>query len=115
MASQESNDNTTTQPGSIQLTFIMVGLCLAVFLTGMVRALSKPLHPNHDSQVSMFIVIFVYDPVSILDSGAGDFTAAIPPESRNQALQAYSASLILTLYIPLALSRMSIVGALGTR
>ncbi|OTB01195.1 hypothetical protein M426DRAFT_64553 [Hypoxylon sp. CI-4A] len=55
------------------------------------------------------------DVSSTLDAGASNFLSSIPPENRNQASQAYSTSLILTLYIPLALSCMSIVGALGIR
>ncbi|KAI0826958.1 major facilitator superfamily domain-containing protein [Hypoxylon sp. FL0890] len=55
------------------------------------------------------------DVSSLLNSGAGNFLSTLPPESRSQALAAYSASLILTLYIPLALSCASVVGAVSTR
>ncbi|KAI0169965.1 major facilitator superfamily domain-containing protein [Hypoxylon sp. FL1284] len=52
---------------------------------------------------------------SLIGSGTGNFISALPPGSRDAALQAYSESLILTLYIPLALSCMSVMGALGSR
>ncbi|KAI0385082.1 major facilitator superfamily domain-containing protein [Hypomontagnella monticulosa] len=52
---------------------------------------------------------------SLLSSGAGDFASTLPPEIRDEAVQAYSSSLILTFYISLALSCASVVGAVGIR
>ncbi|KAI1469543.1 major facilitator superfamily domain-containing protein [Daldinia caldariorum] len=55
------------------------------------------------------------DVSSLLNSGAGDLISTLPPESRGAAIEAYSRSLILTLYISLALSCVSVIGALGIR
>ncbi|KAI1214200.1 major facilitator superfamily domain-containing protein [Annulohypoxylon truncatum] len=52
---------------------------------------------------------------SLLNSGASDFASSLPPESRQQALSVYSVCLVSTLYISLALSCTSVVGAIGIR
>ncbi|KAI1439609.1 major facilitator superfamily domain-containing protein [Annulohypoxylon stygium] len=52
---------------------------------------------------------------SLLNSGAEDFASPLSPESRQQALAVYSKCLILTLYISLALSCVSVIGAAGIR
>ncbi|KAI0198294.1 major facilitator superfamily domain-containing protein [Astrocystis sublimbata] len=46
--------------------------------------------------------------------GAGDFLSRFPPNERDMARQNYSKSLLLTLYISLALSATSTIGALCT-
>ncbi|KAI1307415.1 major facilitator superfamily domain-containing protein [Xylaria venustula] len=55
------------------------------------------------------------DVSSALGAGAGGFLASFPPEDQARARQSYSKSLISTLYISLALSVVSSVGALTTR
>lgn len=36
MASQNGDDDAIAKPGAVRLTFVMIGICLAVLLTGMV-------------------------------------------------------------------------------
>ncbi|KAJ2988555.1 hypothetical protein NUW58_g3911 [Xylaria curta] len=52
---------------------------------------------------------------AISGSGAGDFLSVFPPEEQPLARQTYSKSLLLTLYISLALSIASSIGAVCTR
>lgn len=52
---------------------------------------------------------------SLSSSGAVDFIASLPPEDQQRAREAYSTSLITTLYISLALSALSTVGAMSIR
>ncbi|KAI1077143.1 MFS general substrate transporter [Whalleya microplaca] len=79
--------------------FVAVGQSI---LQGELRSRLRSISPNLDIS-------------SLLNSGAGYFTSILPPESRGRAVEAYSVSLILTLYIPLALSCASVAGALGIR
>ncbi|GAP91499.1 putative efflux pump antibiotic resistance [Rosellinia necatrix] len=51
----------------------------------------------------------------IAGSGAGNFLSAFPPGEQAAARQGYSKSLLLTLYVSLALSASSSVGAICTR
>ncbi|KAI1453653.1 major facilitator superfamily domain-containing protein [Annulohypoxylon moriforme] len=51
----------------------------------------------------------------LLKSGAGNFASSLPPNDRREAISVYSVCLILVLYISLALSCVSIIGALGIR
>lgn len=52
---------------------------------------------------------------SLSSSGAVDFIASLPAEDQQRAREAYSTSLITTLYISLALSALSTVGAISIR
>jgi hypothetical protein len=52
---------------------------------------------------------------SILRSSTEELISTIPPQDKEKALAAFSASLVVTLYISLALSCLSAVGALGIR
>ncbi|KAI0006989.1 major facilitator superfamily domain-containing protein [Xylariaceae sp. FL0662B] len=52
---------------------------------------------------------------SIPNTGAGDLISKLPPQYQQEAVEAYSLSLIHTLYVCLALSAASVIGAIGTR
>ncbi|KAI0102107.1 major facilitator superfamily domain-containing protein [Nemania sp. FL0031] len=52
---------------------------------------------------------------NIAGSGAGDFLSTFPPDEQASARQSYSKSILLTLYISLALSAASSIGAIFTR
>ncbi|PHH90385.1 hypothetical protein CDD83_3835 [Cordyceps sp. RAO-2017] len=51
----------------------------------------------------------------ILDSGLSNFRSSLPQDKQLAGLRAFSASLVTTFYISLALSAVSAVGALGIR
>ncbi|KAM0813975.1 putative Major facilitator superfamily (MFS) profile domain-containing protein [Seiridium cardinale] len=55
------------------------------------------------------------DLTSLSSSGAVDFISSLPANEQQQAREAYSASLVQTMYISLALSAASTVGALCIR
>ncbi|KAJ8133436.1 hypothetical protein O1611_g182 [Lasiodiplodia mahajangana] len=52
---------------------------------------------------------------NIAGTGAGDFLSTFPPDEQASARQSYSKSLLVTLYISLALSATSSIGAVFTR
>ncbi|KAI1146051.1 major facilitator superfamily domain-containing protein [Nemania diffusa] len=52
---------------------------------------------------------------AIFGSGASDFLSSFPPDLQTQVRESYSTSLILTLYISLALSAASSIPSLATR
>ncbi|KAH9890217.1 major facilitator superfamily domain-containing protein [Xylariomycetidae sp. FL2044] len=55
------------------------------------------------------------DVSTILTSGAGDLISSLPPGDQQRVKEIYSDALVLTLYISLALSGASVVGALTIR
>ncbi|KAI0883505.1 major facilitator superfamily domain-containing protein [Annulohypoxylon maeteangense] len=79
--------------------FVAVGQSI---LQGELRSRLKPVLPDVDIQ-------------SLLDSGAENFGSTLAPEDRQKAIAVYSKCLILTLYISLALSCVSVFGAMGIR
>lgn len=53
--------------------------------------------------------------LNISSTGAAQLVDAVPPQFRDQVVEALSQSLVTTFYISLALSCVSVFGALGTR
>jgi hypothetical protein len=76
---------------------IFVAVAQAIFQGGMRRRLA-PLLPSEDASA-----ILVSDLTQILSS--------LPDESQDEALHAVSTSIVMTLYVTLALSAASVVGA----
>ncbi|KAF3067454.1 putative HC-toxin efflux carrier TOXA [Daldinia childiae] len=95
----------------VGVTFITLvqNLSSSIFVAVAQSILQSELRSNLQS------IVPDLDVSSLLNSGAGDLISTLPPESQGAAIVAYSRSLILTLYISLALSCVSVVGALGIR
>ncbi|KAI1384888.1 major facilitator superfamily domain-containing protein [Hypoxylon trugodes] len=95
----------------VGVTFITLvqNLSSSIFVAVAQSILQGELHSHLQS------IIPDLDVSLLLNLDAGDSISTLPPESQGAAIMAYSRSLILTLYILLALSCMSAVGALGAR